>query len=176
MAEEGLQALTIAALEERLDCTRGVITYHFKDKDDIVASVLQSALEEIEIAMKAEVRASARPAERVRAVVESLVRGFIERREAGRILFSFWSRLGAEPALRRKNARLYQGYRRQAARLVRDCQPLGLAEASPEALGAVLVSVVLGLAVQDYFEPGSIDIDAAVSEATAAVLARLKIK
>jgi hypothetical protein len=41
-------------------------------------------------------------------------------------------------------------------------------------MGALLVAIVLGIATQHYFEPGSIDVDAAVDEATRTVMARLR--
>ena len=40
-------------------------------------------------------------------------------------------------------------------------------------MAALLVGIVLGIATQHYFEPGSIDVDAAVEEAVETVLARL---
>src|SRR5205814_9753674 len=36
VAGDGLESLTIGALEKRLGFSRGVITYHFRDKDEIV--------------------------------------------------------------------------------------------------------------------------------------------
>jgi hypothetical protein len=45
-----------------------------------------------------------------------------------------------------------------------------------DGLAAVLVGVVIGVAMQSYFEKGSIDAEAATQEAVAAALARLKTK
>src|SRR5437773_5389573 len=82
VAEEGLEALTIGALEERLAFSRGVITYHFRNKDEIVEAVLAHAVAEIEEALRAELRASESPEERVGAVLRSMVRGFLAHPEA----------------------------------------------------------------------------------------------
>ena len=40
VCRDGLDALTIGALEQKLAFTRGVITYHFAGKDDIVRALL----------------------------------------------------------------------------------------------------------------------------------------
>ena len=77
VARDGLSALTFSALEGELDFTRGVITYHFKNKGAIVDAVLQSALDEIDAATLAAVEAHGSPTERVAAAVRATIAGFI---------------------------------------------------------------------------------------------------
>ncbi len=162
VAEQGLDALTIGALEDRLAFTRGVITYHFDNKDEIVAAVLESALAEIDEATRVQVEASDSVAEKVRAVLRTKVRGFLDHREAGLILLSFWGRITSDAKIRAANARLYATYRRQGARLTGD-----------ENIAALLVGMVIGIVTQEYFQPGAFDVDAATEEAARCVLARL---
>jgi len=162
VAREGLEALTIAALEKQLGYSRGVITYHFKNKDEIVEELLASTIDEIDRGTRAEVAAAGK-SERVGAVIRAVVRGFVGHPEAVRIFVSFWGRISTEPRIRKANAALYTRYRREAAEVLR-CS---------EAMATVIVGVVLGIAAQAYFDP-SVDVDAAVEEATRAVQARLK--
>jgi AcrR family transcriptional regulator len=164
VAKSGLEALTFAELERQLGYTRGVVTYHFKNKDEIVDALLASAIEEIDGATRAEVAAARTRGERAAAVVRAVVRGFLTRVEAVRVLVAFWGRLHAEPRIRGVNARLYARYRREAQRLL-GCDA---------GLAAVVVGVVLGIAAQAYFEPGAVDVDAAVEEAARAVESRLR--
>ena len=174
VARDGLEALTIAALEDALGYSRGVITYHFANKDEIVDEVLRSAIDEIDEATRAEVKAATTTAERVRAVIGAVVRGFVARVEATRILVSFWGRLHADARIRAANAKLYQRYREQTAELLRAGRRRGdLAAVDVDATATVIVGVVLGIAAQAYFDPPAVDVDAAVEEATRAVLARL---
>jgi AcrR family transcriptional regulator len=169
VATRGLDALTMSALEKSLKFSRGVITYHFRDKDEIVAAVLESALHEIDASTQAMVDAGATPVEKVRAVLAANLRGFLSKREAGLILLSFWGRIGSDPQVRKANARLYATYRKRTASVLAafpgvDAQPLA----------ALIVGIVIGIAAQAYFEPGSIDTDAALEEAARSVLARLR--
>jgi len=176
VAAEGLEALTFGALEDRLDFTRGVITYHFRDKDELVEAVLDSAVEEVAAAASA-AGARGTPEERLRGVLRAVLGGFLKRPEAGRVLFSFWSRLATSPRIRARNARLYGAYRRQAARLLREGMRSGaFARVPAEPLAAVMVSVVLGLAAQSYFAPGALDAEAAIDEAARSLLARLGVR
>ena len=174
VAEQGLESLTFGALEERLSFTRGVITYHFASKDEIVRAVFTSAIEEIDAAVKSEVLASASVEDKIRSVLRANVRGFVDRAEAGRVLLSFWGRLSSDAEARRLNAKLYARYRARSARLLRDAIGTGaIARVDPKAMAALLVGIVLGIAMQHYFDPGSIDVDAAVAEAEETVLARV---
>lgn len=175
VAERGLEALTFAALEKKLEFTRGVTTYHFRDKDDLLRAVLESAVREIAQATESEVRAQDSPADKLRALLHTQTRGFLDRVEAGRVLFAFWSRLQADEGARRRNALLYAAYRRQTARLLKEGMRLGAFRAAPvEPLAALVVGIVLGLVAQQHFAPGAVPLDAAVDEAAAALLARLK--
>jgi AcrR family transcriptional regulator len=174
VAEQGLEALTFGALEDQLAFTRGVITYHFASKDEIVRAVFASAIAEIDAAVQSEVEAGATIDEKVRAVLRANVRGFIDRAEAGRVLLSFFDRLSADPETRRLNAELYARYRARSAKLLKRARDAGeIAKIDPATMGALLVALVLGIATQHYFEPGAIDVDAAIEEAARTVSARL---
>ena len=174
VASDGLGALTISALEQVLGFSRGVLTYHFRDKDEIVDAVLDSALREIDLGTKARVDASATPAEKIRAVLAANLRGFVEHREAGLILLSFWGRLSSDPKARKANAALYARYRERTESLLVPAMAAGAFQRhDARALAAVIVGLVLGLASQAYFDPGCIDLEAALSVATECVLARV---
>ncbi len=174
VAEQGLEALTIGALEDRLAFTRGVITYHFANKDEIVRAVFASAIEEIDAAVRQQVSAGATIDEKLRAVLRANVRGFVDNEVAGRVLLSFWGRLSADPKVRALNAELHARYRQQAARLLRRARARGeIARVDADVVATVLVAVVVGIATQHYFQPGAIDVDAAIEEAARAVQARL---
>ena len=170
VAGEGLEALTIGALEKRLGFSRGVISYHFRGKGEIVEAVLESALREIDRATHAEVEASATPEDKVRAVLRANLHGFLGHREAGLILLSFWGRLGSDPKARKANARLYSVYRERTRKVLEAGLYYGVDQ---PALAAVIVALVLGIAAQMYFEPGSIDPETALEEAARCVTARL---
>jgi AcrR family transcriptional regulator len=178
VAREGLEGLTIAALEKQLEFSRGVITYHFDNKEEIVAAVFESAIAEIDEGVRAEVEAGASIEDKVRAVLAANVRGFLGSPEAVRVLLSFWGRLGADETARARNAGLYARYRKQSAKLIKQARKEGLlvegeGGVDAEAIAALIVAIVLGVVTQATFETGAIDVDATIEEATRAIVARL---
>ncbi|MDF1564597.1 MAG: TetR/AcrR family transcriptional regulator [Deltaproteobacteria bacterium] len=168
----GLEGLTVAALEGRLTYTRGVITYHFAGKDEIVFALLERAVERIDRNADRKVKESARGRGRLGAAVRAMVDGFLSEGAACAILFAFWSRLQHDPAAREINALLYAGYRQRSERLLAELAPR-LSERRRKALATLLVGQVIGIVTQAYFEPGAIDLEASVREAGRALEAAL---
>ncbi len=174
VAEDGLEALTIGALEKGLEFSRGVITYHFRGKDEIVEAVLLSAVAEIDARLAALSAQPLGPAEQVEAVLRTVLQGFLDHPEAGRILLSFWGRIPSSPRIREINAQLYRNYRRWSAMLI-SSHPQSFRAVDVEGMSGLLVGIVIGLATQTYFDPGVFDPEPALREAIASVLARLGV-
>ncbi len=176
VAEEGLEALTIGSLEARLAFSRGVITYHFQNKDDIVHAVLESAIDEINAGSAGQLSPEMGGEERLRTALRSYIHGFIDKVEATRILLSFWGRISSDKRARKANAARFAAYRRGVAQLLAAARASGefSSEINVDGLAAVLVGVVIGIATQSYFEKGAIDAAAATDEAVQVALARLR--
>jgi TetR/AcrR family transcriptional regulator, fatty acid metabolism regulator protein len=177
LAEGGIEALTIAALEERLGFSRGVITYHFDGKEEIVEAVLQSATREIGGMTQARLDAQTGAAERIKVAMRSTVEGYLTHVEAGQILLSFWGRLGRDPRARKINAELYAAYRREIGLLIEEAiRAKTIAKVDVDDLAASIVGIVLGIVTQAYFDKTAIDPIAAINLAADRLLEGLKPK
>lgn len=176
VAEEGLEALTIGSLEARLAFSRGVITYHFQNKDDIVHAVLESAIDEINAGTAAQLAPTMSADEKLRTTLRTYIRGFVEHVEATKILLSFWGRISSDKRARKANATLYATYRKGVAQMIEAGRASGelAADVNVEGMSAVIVGIVIGVAMQSYFEKGAIDAELATEEAIHAALGRLK--
>jgi AcrR family transcriptional regulator len=177
IARDGIDALTIATLEASLTFSRGVITYHFANKEEIVHAVLASAVEEIDAGTKDAVLAGSTPEDKMRAVIRANVRGFVDRPEAGRVLLTFWGRLSSDARIRTLNARLFEKYRKRVTALIEEGQSSGAFSRDVDVAGTapMIVGAVLGIALQWYFDARSVDVDAAIASASDAVLGRLLV-
>jgi AcrR family transcriptional regulator len=175
VAEGGLESLTIGALESRLSFSRGVITYHFRNKEEIVHAVLDSAVEEINQAALSAIEQETSIEKKLVAMIHATLRGFLDHVEAAYILLAFWSRVPSDPKVAETNARLFSDYRAYAVELTRQGQLEGIfdPDLEPETVASLLVAIVNGTAAQVIFEPGAIDPEATAKLATDTVLARL---
>lgn len=175
VVSEGLASLTFGRLEARLAFTRGVITYHFRNKDDLVHALLDEAIREIDAAAEAHWVQVDRLEDRVQAVVRSMVSGFWSHPDAMVVLVNFWSRVGTDPRAAQANAELYRRYRRGSAALVARGQRDGIFDPAwvPESVAVTIVGLVIGICTQAWFDPEAVDVDQAVDVAAAAVRALL---
>ncbi|MBI2566743.1 MAG: TetR family transcriptional regulator C-terminal domain-containing protein [Candidatus Schekmanbacteria bacterium] len=176
VARDGLHALTVSALEGELAFTRGVITYHFRNKEEIVQAVLASALADVEHATVSRVRSSMGAAEKIEALLRSTVRGLLDNVEASMVLLSFWGRIPADPEIAELNARLYERYRAYTRDVLAEGVATGdfVPAAASDAVAALVVGIVIGTVAQVCFEAGCIDPDAVVAEAAGAILGHVR--
>lgn len=174
VARGGLDALTFSALEQELGFTRGVVTWHFRNKDEVVDALLEDAIGRLDAVATAAIRAEATFPERVRAVVREMVRGWLAG-DAGTVLVSQWGR--ADPRAADVNAALYRRYRAWSADLVRAGVAKGAfrTDVEPDAVGAVLVALVLGIVLQARWDP-AVDVEAVVEAAQDAAEAWLRAR
>lgn len=177
VAEEGLAALTIGRLEKGLAFSRGVITHHFRNKEEIVEAVLDSALAEIDEATQADVAAADDHCAKLAGVIHAVVRGFLGHMVASRILVAFWGQIPSNPRAAERNAALYRRHRKGAAALIVDGQEAGVfrRDADPATGAALIVGAVIGIVTQAFFEPGAVDVDAACVEAARQAVERLSV-
>lgn len=173
IATQGLPGLTIGAIENELDFTRGVITYHFQNKDEIVEAVLLDAVDDIQDAVRTRLDEDESLEARVRAMLSATVQGFLDNLEASYVLLSFWSRIPSDDRIRSMNADLYAGFRKSTREVLETGLPKGFPDAQIDALSALVVGIVIGVVTQVYFQPGAVDAEAAVEAGVRSILAAL---
>lgn len=172
VAEAGLGALTIGALEKRLTFSRGVITYHFKNKDEIVRTLFKHAIATIDAHAWEEVEAAQGLEERIRRASRAIVRGFVDNPVASIILMNFWGSLRADEETAQLNADLYRKYR-AAARRIAESVPEVSSTVDLDAFASIFVGMVIGIACQALFDADAIDIESSVDHAARALAALL---
>jgi AcrR family transcriptional regulator len=172
VAEKGLEALTFGALEKELSFTRGVITWHFKDKLEIVCAVLDSAIAEMDEEMFTHASNGTFP-EKVHNVIANKVNGFLEHGEARQILVAFWS--APVPGTAKVSAGMFAIWRMQALHLFRMAQQdrTIAADVDCEAMAGVMVGVVLGIVIQASYA-GPVRTEALIDEAAKSIIARCR--
>jgi AcrR family transcriptional regulator len=168
IVEGGLEGLTIGRLEKRLPFTRGVITHHFANRDDIVDAVLASAVAEIDRATAEQALRGMTRGEQIRAVLQTKVHGFLEHPEATQILLAFATRPPGDARAAEVEAKVFARYRSEASALFRH-HPDG------DAFAALLVGTVIGVVVQVRLGAQGLDPDACIDVAAQALARRAEV-
>ncbi len=171
IAVSGLEALTFTELERHLGFTRGVITWHFRDKHEIILAVLDSAVDEIDEHTFVEANLGRTFAEKVRSILTTKVNGFLTRPDARQILVAFWAT--PVPGTSHVSDALFTRWRAQASTFLKSAQlnRVIAADVDCDGLAGMMVATVLGVVIQSAFGQGAPTAQM-IDEATKMVVSR----
>jgi AcrR family transcriptional regulator len=158
IAEQGLQHLSLTAIEQKAGMSRGQLTYYFPTKEAILLAVFDRLLQET-------YRQLGEPAgdacqdgggwERVQHLLERLLERPPVNPEFHALQYTFLSQIGHRADFRRRLATLYEEWRDHMARdLAENLAPApGVAPVSPRALATFVQALLHGLAMQAAADP-----------------------
>jgi AcrR family transcriptional regulator len=151
----GYRGASVEAIAAEAGYTVGALYSNFERKDDLLLALLE---EEIGAITKRVVAAAAEADD----AIEKLRRGALEwmavldeEREFYVLLIEFWTLWVRDPELRREHAERFAALRRALGQLVEEqTRQLGLyLRLSPEEVGAAVVALADGLALQHLADP-----------------------
>ena len=168
IAEEGIQNLSLSAIEDRTAMSRGQLTYYFPAKEDILLAVFDHT---IEVMMRR--RAEDDPAqagcplaaegwERMVAFLTSFIANPPEIPEFHALQYTFLSQVGHRDDFRDRLANLYDHWRSFAVADLADAVaalPEEKPRVSVRTLASFVQAVLHGLAMQRVADPSAYDRD-----------------
>jgi AcrR family transcriptional regulator len=167
IAEEGIQNLSLSAIESRTGMRRGQLTYYFRTKEDILLAVFDRMLQMLRERAQASLRESdgnpCRPGatgwERIQHFLSRFILDPPESRVFAALQYTFLAQLGHRDDFRTRLANLYEEWRTHMARDLSDevCRWLGPDRVSPRTLATFIQAVLHGLAMQRAVEPAVYD-------------------
>ena len=160
IAEEGIQNLSLSAIEDRTAMSRGQLTYYFPAKEDILLAVFDHT---IEVMMR---RAEDDPThagwERMVAFLTSFIANPPEIPEFHALQYTFLSQVGHRDDYRDRLANLYEHWRSFAVADLADAVaalPEEKPRVSVRTLASFVQAVLHGLAMQRVADPTAYDRD-----------------
>jgi AcrR family transcriptional regulator len=157
----GYRGASVEAIAAEAGYTVGALYSNFDGKDDLLLALLEEEIGEI---TKRVVAAAAEAED----VIEKLRRGSLEwmavldeQRDFYVLLIEFWTLWVRDPELRPEHAERFSALRRALGRLVEEqTRQLGLSlRLSPEEVGAAVVALADGLALQRLADRGAFSDD-----------------
>lgn len=155
LARDGFTALTLSAIAEEADESKASIGYHFGNKDGLVAALVDSLTHDANRALIAECSSLPPGPARLQALLEGESR-IVADASSFQAFFEVLPYALRDPALRRRVAALYDGYRETVWRCISDADPEMTVD--PRAFCALMIAVVDGLAIQYCLDPEGADV------------------
>ncbi len=171
IAERGSRGLTLAKVGEAAGYSRGIVTHHFGNRENLLRAVMREA-QTFDVPGPRE-NAGAWLTDTVRAYLQNIT----ARRPAARAFLQMWGEaISADPVLMPLYAKQDARFRLLLADKVREGMSDGSvrADADPEAMAVFLVGLLRGIALQLIAAPQLEQVSAIIEEATQATRHALK--
>ena len=162
IAEQGSRALTLARVGKAAGYSRGIVSHHFGNRENLLRAVMRNA-QAFKLPDIGE-SAGSWLVDTVRAYLENVA----DQRPAARAFLQMWGEaIAADPVLMPLYAEQDASFRRLLADRVRDGIYDGSvrSDADPEAMGVLLVGLLRGTALQLISTPPPPRVEAIVDEA-----------
>ena len=158
---DGFTALTLSAIADEAQESKASIGYHFGNKDGLVAALVDSLTHDANRALIQECSSLPAGPARMQALLEGESR-IVADGSSFQAFFEILPYALRDPALRRRVAALYDGYRETVWRCIRDADPdMGLELRS---FSALMIAIVDGLAIQYCLDPEGTDVASVIRQ------------
>jgi AcrR family transcriptional regulator len=158
----GIDGLTVRRVAGRARLSHGLVLFHFKRKDQLVAAVLNRVLAATLPALPESEASGGDPRERLWAALRSEADRLIGDSRQVRLFLEYWALGTRQPLIRARisaELELYRSGFQPLAEEVLAAEPARFRGVSPHALAAVAVSFINGCAVQAMIDPAGFDVE-----------------
>ncbi|HJN91398.1 MAG TPA: TetR/AcrR family transcriptional regulator [Dehalococcoidia bacterium] len=162
MARKGWQHTSISEVTKEAGVSRGLASYHFKDKADLLSAVLRECRTQFTEAILA-ATADGSPSDYLRNIIRLGVRQIREAPGVFQVFLHFAASAPSVPELGDEVRALWRDFRGGAAQGIRTGQAEGAyrSDVDADAAAAQLIGSLIGLAWQWLLDPGGFDLDTA---------------
>jgi TetR/AcrR family transcriptional repressor of bet genes len=161
--QRGIDGLTVRAVAARARLSHGLVLFHFKRKDQLVAAVLDRVLAATLPLLPVEATASKDdPRERLWVALRQEADRLIRDSRQVRLFLEYWAVGTRHPGIRARISAELERYRDSFRRLTEEvlaAEPSRFMGVSSKGLAAVAVSFVNGCAVQAMIDPARFDVE-----------------
>lgn len=176
-AREQLGGLSMRAVAEEAKVSKGLVFFHFSDRETLLLALLDWMLErgpKVEVPPELEGRAAMHPARRLMTLVGHQVALLEERRERVELFLDFWVKGTGVPEIQRRIRAAFDRYREEFQPYtegVVKALPARFQDGDAEGLAAVVVSFIEGCALQLIADPSQFDVNRYIDAVRGLVLA-----
>ena len=160
--QRGIDGLTVRRVAARARLSHGLVLFHFKRKDQLVAAVLDRVLAATLPVLEAGPAFGGDPPARLWSVLRGETARLIRDSRQVRLFLEYWALGTRQSAIRARIGAELERYRSSFRPLTEEvlaAEPARFTGVSPQALAAVAVSFINGCAVQAMIDPAGFDVE-----------------
>ncbi len=165
IAKQGFSQASLAEIARKAGISKGVISYHFAGKDELVEEILRSLLHQPAEFIKERVGRNETALAQLRAYIEANFEFMESHRDNFVALVDLWGRRGSSEEENRFNADAYEPSRHYLSHILESGRERGEFRHLPARATASLIQAAIdGVMLQWVFDEESIDLDVCRAE------------
>ncbi len=165
IAARGFSKSSLAEIAREAGISKGVISYHFAGKSELVEAILARLLHEPAEFIKARVEAHGKFADKLRAYIRANFEHMKANRNHYVVLVDLWDGRSGSQGNNPFNAGAYEPSRHYLAHLIEGGSASGeLRQVPAKTMASVIQAAIDGMMLQWVFDPAAIDLDAGGEE------------
>jgi TetR/AcrR family fatty acid metabolism transcriptional regulator len=159
VAAQGFSSASLSEIAKQADVSKGVISYHFDSKDELIEETIGALLVQENTYIKSRVDAEETAAGKLRAYITGTFE-YIQSNPANAVaMWELWGSFDSAEQKKGLNSRLYEPCRRHLESIFRLGQRTGEFRPFPmHTAASVIQAAIDGIWLQWVFEPGAIDL------------------
>jgi len=162
MASRGWNETSIDEITREAGVSRGLVSYHFRDKNELLCGVLERSRELFTESVAEATAASADPRERMRLSTRAAILQARDEPIAYEVFLYFSANGRGEPEIGDQVREMWSYFRSVTARAIREGQDRGYYRCDIDAAAAATrhQGTIMGIALQWLLDPGAFDLEA----------------
>ena len=166
MAEKGWNDTSIDEITREAGVSRGLVSYHFRDKADLLSSMLARCSGAAQDVVTEAIEATPDPVDRLRVSIRATLNLTREDPAIYEIFLHFMASGRSNPELGQQIRELYRGFRKANAIAIAHGQRNGLFrnDIDPDAAAARHIGAMTGFALQWLLDPGAFPFEDAAKQ------------
>lgn len=165
IASRGFANTTLNDIADEAGVSTGVITYHFRNKDDLIEQSIKKLFEAPNEYVITRVNEQESFAEKLRTYIRSTIQFMIENREHAVALIYSFSSISSQEERQRVIARHHAKIRRFLAKIFQGGQESGeFGEFDPDVVAQVVFGALEGIMTQWVLDPKAVDLAGCAEE------------
>jgi TetR/AcrR family transcriptional regulator, fatty acid metabolism regulator protein len=160
IAEQGFQRTTLDLIADNVNVSKGVITYHFESKNELIQSVLERIILEQRIYRETKINEKITPWGKLQAYIKANIDFFKTFPHFLTAQIELWGAITSREEKKNFEMTAYLPGRRMMEGILRQGQKSGdFVDFNPQEVTAVILSMIDGLMIQCVFCPGQVDLE-----------------
>lgn len=177
ITELGFNNLSMQDVAKKAGLSKGIIHYYFKNKHELMQSVLGQVCKDIELLLQ-EIDETSDPIDQVKKMIRLYFSVVQKSRNQYCVHIDFWSQINQYPEFKALIAAHYQQFRKKTADVLQKGFDSGAFDCKidPQQAASLLVGLVDGISLQWLFDQNSFNFDELTEQCTNLFLQYLTAK